>query len=71
MEHINVANSLNMDLVKIQLWCFTWGMKLNASKTQSITISQSRAPYSPYLPLTFCEVDLEVSSSDADALFFY
>ena len=35
---INVANSLNRDLVRFQLWYLTWGMKLNLCKTHSITI---------------------------------
>ena len=33
-DHINVANSLNRDLFKIQ--CSTWEMKLNSHKTHSI-----------------------------------
>ena len=56
----NVANSLNLDLVNIQLWCSTWGMKLNLRKKHSITISQSRTPH---LPLALCGLDLEVSGS--------
>ena len=55
---INVDNSLNKDLVKIQLWCSTWGMKLNLCKTQLITISRSRKLH-PLL--TLCGFDLEVS----------
>ena len=31
-ECTNVANSLNMDLAKIQLQCSTWRMKLNHRK---------------------------------------
>ena len=44
----NVANSLNSYLVKIQSWCSPWGMKLNARKTHSITITRSRTPYPPF-----------------------
>ena len=62
-ERINVANSLNRNLAKIQSWCSTWGMKLNPHKTQSIIISRSRTPYPSHPPLTLCGFDLEVSSS--------
>ena len=41
-DHINVANSLNRDLVKIQSWHSKWGMKFDTCKTHLITISQSR-----------------------------
>ena len=37
---INVNNSSNIDLVKVQLWCSMWGIKLNPSKTHSLIISQ-------------------------------
>ena len=37
-----VAESLNRDLLKIQEWCTTWGMKLNPDKTHSIIVSRSR-----------------------------
>ena len=62
-DRINVANSLNRDLAKIQSWCFTWGMKINPRKTHSITISRSRTPYLTHPPLISCEFVLEVSSS--------
>ena len=37
-----VSESLNRDLAKISDWCKLWGMKLNASKTQSLIVSRSR-----------------------------
>ena len=62
-NRLNVANSLNSDLAKIQLWCSTWGMKLNPRKTHLITISRSRTSYPPHPPLILCGPDLEVSTS--------
>ena len=59
-DFINAANSLNRDLVKIQLKCSTWRMKLINLKTPSITINWSRIPQPP---LTLCKIDLEVYSS--------
>ena len=38
----DIAESLNRDLARISAWCKSWGMKLNASKTQSMTVSRSR-----------------------------
>ena len=66
-DHINVANSLNRDILKIQSWCLTNGMKLNPHKTHSITISQSRLPHFPF---TLCGLVLEVSSSLKWGCFF-
>ena len=57
---INATYSLNRDLLKIQLWCLTWRMKLNPRKIHSITIILSRALHHP---LTLCGLDLEISSS--------
>ena len=57
----DVAESLNRDLARISAWCKSWGMKLNARKTQSMVVSRSRtlAPLHPDLlidnvPLTTC-----------------
>ena len=44
----SVAESLNRDLVKINAWCTSWGMKLNAKKTQSMIVSRSRTPDPPH-----------------------
>ena len=37
------------DLVKVNEWCYLWGMKLNASKTKTMIVSRSRTmhPQSP------------------------
>ena len=57
----DIAESLNRDLARISAWCKSWGMKLNASKTQSMIVSRSRTldPIHPDLlidnvPLTTC-----------------
>ena len=36
---VTVAGSLSRDLVKVSEWCDNWEMKLNASKTKTMTIS--------------------------------
>ena len=46
-DRINVANSLNRDLAKIQSWCSTWRIKFIPCKTHSITNSRSRTPHPP------------------------
>ena len=39
---VGVAESLNLDLVKVSEWCDLWRMKLNASKTKTMIVSRSR-----------------------------
>ena len=58
-----VAASLNRDLARITSWCQLWGMKLNANKTHSMTISRSRTldPPHPCLYISDEQID-EVSS---------
>ena len=48
---VNVAESLSRDLVKVSEWCDLWGMKLNAIKIKTMTVSRSRTmnPQSPAL----------------------
>ena len=36
-----LAESLNRDLVRVNVWCDLWGMKLNASKTNTMIVSRS------------------------------
>ena len=57
-----IAESLNRDLARISAWCKSWGMKLNASKTQCMIVSRSRTLNPPHpdllidnVPLTSCE----------------
>ena len=42
---VAVAESLSRDLVNVSEWCDLWGMKLNASKTKTVTVSRSRTMY--------------------------
>ena len=37
---VAVADSLSRDLVKVNEWCDLLGMKLNASKTQTMIVSR-------------------------------
>ena len=58
-----VADSINRDLSKIQLWCQDWGMKLNPIKTQSIIVSRSRTSVPVHPALNICGLPIAVSSS--------
>ena len=46
---VEVAESLNRDLMKVNEWCDIWGMKLNASKTKTIILYRPRTMH-PQLP---------------------
>ena len=48
---VAVAESLIHDLGRVNEWCDLWGMKLNASKTETMIVSRSRTthPQSPRL----------------------
>ena len=37
---VAVAESMSRDLVKVKEWCDLWGMKLNASKTNTMIVSR-------------------------------
>ena len=39
---VALAESLSLDLVKVNEWCDLWGMKLNASTTKTMIVSRSR-----------------------------
>ena len=43
-----VAQSIDRDLERIQVWCSRWGMKLNSSKTKTLLISRSRTVVPPH-----------------------
>ena len=64
---VTVAESLNRDLVRVNVWCDLWGMKLNASKTKTMIVLRSRTmrPQSP--PLTIDGTVLK-ESNDLDIL---
>ena len=50
---VTVAESLRRDLGKVSEWSDLWGMKLNASKTNTVIVSRSRTmhPQSPTLTI--------------------
>ena len=50
---VTVAESLSRDLVNVSWLCDLWGMKLNASKTKTTTVSRSHTiqPQSPGLTI--------------------
>ena len=58
---VTVAESLTSDHDIVSEWCDLWGMKLNESKTKTMTVSRSRAmlPQSP--PLTIGETVMKES----------
>ena len=35
---VMIAESLNRDLVRVNVWCNLWGMKLNAHKTKTMIV---------------------------------
>ena len=41
-DRLAVAESLNLDLKKIESWCDSWGMCLNPRMSTSVVISRSR-----------------------------
>ena len=49
---VTVAESLNRDLVRVNAWWDLWGMKLNTSKTKTMTVSRSRTMHPQSSPLT-------------------
>ena len=50
---VSVVESLSRDLVKVSEWCDRFGMKLNASKSNTMIVSRSRTmhPMSPTLTI--------------------
>ena len=38
-ERVAITESLNRDLYSVSLLCDLWGIKLNASKTKTMTVS--------------------------------
>ena len=58
---VAVAESLILDLGRVSDWCDLWGMKLNATKTETMIVSRSRTmhPHSP--PLTIGRTVLKES----------
>ena len=58
---VTVAKSLIHDLARVSEWCDLWGMKLNASNTKTMIVSQSRTMQPQSSPLTICETVLKES----------
>ena len=64
---VTVAESLNRDLVRVNAWCYLWGMKLNVSKTKTMIVSRPRTMHPQSPPFTIdCTVLKE--SDDLDIL---
>ena len=49
---VSVAESLIRDLGRVREWCELWGMKLNASKTNTMIVSRFRTMHHQSPPLT-------------------
>ena len=49
---VAVAESLIRDLGRVSEWCDLWGMKLNASKTNTMIVFMSRTMHPQSPPLT-------------------
>ena len=49
---VAVTESLIRDLGRVSEWCDLWGIKLNASKTKTMSVSRSHTMYPQSPPLT-------------------
>ena len=49
---VTVAESLIRDLDRVSEWCDLWGMKWNASKTNTMIVSRSRTMHPQSPPIT-------------------
>ena len=58
---VTVAESLSRNLVKVNEWCDLWGMKLNASMTNTMIVSGSRTMHPKSLALTIDRTVLKES----------
>ena len=61
-ERVAVSESMNRDLIRASVWCNLWGMKLNASKTNTMIVFRSRTVHPQLTPLTLDETVLEESA---------
>ena len=50
-ERVAVTQLLNPDLNMVSIWCNLWGMKLNASKTKTMTVFRSCTIHRQSTPL--------------------
>ena len=60
---VQVSESLNRDLARIDAWCKSWGMKLNPVKTQSMIVSRSRTLNPQHPDLIIDNVSLSTCDS--------
>ena len=51
-ERVVVSESMNRDLNRVSVWCYLWGIKLNARKTKTMIVSRSRSVHPQLTPLT-------------------
>ena len=51
-ERVAVSESMNRDLNRVSVWCNLCGMKLNASKINTMIVSRSRTVHPHFTPLT-------------------
>ena len=63
IDRVSVADSLNRDISKIESWCQRWGMRLNPTKSQSITVSRSRTVFPQHPPLLMDGSQITISKS--------
>ena len=59
---VTVAESPIRDLDRVSAWCDLWGMKLNTSKTKTMTVSRSHIMHPQPPPLTICGTVLKESN---------
>ena len=59
----DICCSLNRDLARISSWCKSWGMKMNAAKTQSMIVGRSRTVHPPHPDLLIDNVPLITGDS--------
>ena len=60
MRPVVVVKSLNKDLAKVSGMCKLWGMKMNPTKTQCMSVSNSRTEFHPHPGLFIVDVFLSV-----------
>ena len=58
---VAAAESLSLDLVKVNEWCDLWMMKLNASKIKTMIVSRSCTMHPQSPPLTIVGTVLKES----------
>ena len=67
-ERVAVTESVNRDLNRVNVWCDQSVIKLNASKTKTMTVSRSRTVHPQLTPLT---LDGTVLKESADFVILW